>query len=91
MFTTINHPTNKVQNKSSLSNNNVTGQVLDEALEKVSLLTGLNQAESLALLTQQLLKNYNSVLGTALVNSQQQIPVAVLEHNEIKFISNLFH
>lgn len=92
MFTSLEHTTTKMQKVTSLSNVTVTQQILNEALEKVSLLTGLSQAESLTLTRQLLLgKTHNSEKNDRLVNITSQIPVAVLEHTEVKFISNLFH
>lgn len=92
MFTSLEHTTTKMQKVTSLSNITVTQQILNEALEKVSLLTGLSQAESLALTRQLLLgKTHNNEKTDRLVNITSQTPVAILEHTEVKFISNLFH
>lgn len=63
-------------------NQNIVQDAFSEAIDKVALLTGLNEQQSLYLLHQQF--------------QRQQSPISsftkpILEHNEHKFIASLFH
>jgi|GEM_PF-4539432 len=92
MFNAVEDNTTKMKKVTLSLKEKVTQKILDEALNKISSLTGLSHTESLAL-TNQLLseKVDNSSDKTGLSELSSKTPEAILEQNEVKFISNLFH
>ncbi len=69
--------------KSQLTHEDVTNLVVNEALTKISQLSGLSQQGAFALLAKQVNDNY------PLNRTAKHTPT--LDHNEFKFISGLFN
>lgn len=82
MFTKIPQTTD-----SQLSNEGLTNLIVNDALSKISQLTGLSEQQAFILLSSQVLQHNSD-------NSQQElvkVQAPLLEQNEFQFISNLFN
>ena len=72
---------------SQLSNADVANLIVNDALNKISQLTGLNKQKAFALLSSQV-KIHSSEYGHEEITKVQ---APLLEKNEFQFISNLFN
>lgn len=82
MFTKIPQTTD-----SQLSNEGVTNLIVNDALRKISQLTGLNEQKAFALLSSQVTQHNSDNNHQKIVKVQAPL----LEHNEFQFISSLFN
>ncbi|AAZ25568.1 MULTISPECIES: hypothetical protein [Colwellia] len=82
MFTKITHTTDSL-----LSNEGVTSLIVNDALRKISQLTGLSQQQAFALLSSQVTQQYNNTDHREIIKVQAPL----LEQKESQFISSLFN
>lgn len=79
----------KLKSDSQLSPSEVANLLIDDALTKMSLLTGLDSQKCMALLSAQVTKEH--LKPTELTNTNAVIQSPVLEQGELQFINQLFH
>lgn len=72
---------------SQLSNEDVANLIVNDALEKVSKLTGLSQQKAFALLANQV-NQHSDVISQ---KQSTKVETPLLEQSEFQFISSLFN
>jgi hypothetical protein len=97
MLTARHYISARTQTSAALTKESISQEILDDALNKIAQLTGLSISESQTLLTQQLLSKTHSSNKNEensqvyFQNTQMRNMGAILDRNEVNFISNLFH